>query len=491
MALRRDDDLLAEDPLIAQELDELLSVARRQLAVILHRLTGERGEGATWWSGGRDLRVGADRPAGMVVSDLMDEWFPLTPRIANDQLMRDSISSQMRTYRVRTVLRLMERSSIPSLGYGEDGSAEASVYRTVLARTGLHVTDGDEARFADPTELADPAMAAIWTEIRTFFTEPGRKLLSDIVDLISGPPYGLPAGVIPTLVMAGYKAFGRAVTIRTDGVFVADVLGFASTKMFLEPERHEIEVHPADARTLRYLEGVAVLFGQPMPGPHDERLRCAANAIMSWRSGIADGALRSRRMPDAARRFLRAVAEAPDPAVLILETIPADLGDGDCLDALPELEKVRNAADGLVEGYLRDAVEVICDALRLDGVPAGTDGIRSWVSCLDVDALMRRIDLRMPDKAILRTARDLANGKGSPETMARAASSVLLQRGVEKWQDDTREQLRKELRECRERIELATLDSEVVPVSFEPILDARIRSLQNRLDRIREAKGRA
>jgi hypothetical protein len=37
--------------------------------------------------------------------------------------------------------------------------------------------------------------------------------------------------------------------------------------------------------------------------------------------------------------------------------------------------------------------------------------------------------------------------------LARTVSSILLQRGIERWQDDTKEHLRKELRECRMRIE--------------------------------------
>jgi hypothetical protein len=41
-ALRADDGLLAEDPLVSVEIDELLSVARRQLDLAVHRLTSDR-----------------------------------------------------------------------------------------------------------------------------------------------------------------------------------------------------------------------------------------------------------------------------------------------------------------------------------------------------------------------------------------------------------------------------------------------------------------
>ena len=52
-ALRKDDVLLGEDPLISQEIDELLSIARRQLVLVLHRLITDRPSDTSWMHGGR------------------------------------------------------------------------------------------------------------------------------------------------------------------------------------------------------------------------------------------------------------------------------------------------------------------------------------------------------------------------------------------------------------------------------------------------------
>src|SRR6202011_5546824 len=94
---------------------------------------------ADWSYGGNRLEITADRPASVAASDLLDLWYPDSPRITNDQLMRQRISRQMSTARVRILMRAMERSPQPRFGYLEgDGSVEASVYRTVLERTGLH-----------------------------------------------------------------------------------------------------------------------------------------------------------------------------------------------------------------------------------------------------------------------------------------------------------------------------------------------------------------
>ncbi len=112
------------------------------------------------------------------------------------------------------------------------------------------------------------------------------------------------------------------------------------------------------------------------------------------------------------------------------------------------------------------------------------EGVHEWVRCFDVDSLLRRDDLKMTDQTILRTVRDSMNGRYSAEGLARVVSSVLLQRSIDKWQDNTKDILRKELREARERIEAAALDTETPSEALVPVIKSRIVSLENQLRRI-------
>lgn len=101
LALQCDDGLRAEDPLVGQEVAELLTVARQQLSVMLHRLTTDRPITTEWWRGGLRLDVGTNRPAGMAASAMLDAVYSATPRIFNDQMLRNRLSRQMETARVR------------------------------------------------------------------------------------------------------------------------------------------------------------------------------------------------------------------------------------------------------------------------------------------------------------------------------------------------------------------------------------------------------
>ncbi|NJL07065.1 MAG: hypothetical protein HC900_01485 [Methylacidiphilales bacterium] len=494
MALQADGSLEAEDPLVRQEIAELLAVARRQLAVLLHRLTTDRPTSADWWRAGERLRVDRDHPAGLAASVLLDDLYPQTPRVLNDQLMRNRLSRQMETARIRVLTRILERAGDVHLGYRKEEltSAEGSVFRTVLDATGLYVSDGEGGRFARPDDLHDPGLRAAWERIRDFFSVCGKKSLGELVNGLAAPPIGLPAGVLPLLVVAGFKAFARAVSLRVGGAYPSDVLGFDASRMFLDPDQVELEVHPSDQTIMNYLAELAYVFAHRRPGPLDEAVRFAVDALASWRLTVSEGIRRSRRHTDDGRKLLNLIADGGDPARLILETLPEVFGArlpklGRYGSTLRFLETARNDVDRLVEGYVREAVEVVGDVLSLRRGEDPVADVQGWIGCLDVPSLLLREDLTMTDKAVLRTALDTTNGRYSAESLARAISSVLLRQGIERWEDGTSAQLRKALRECRARVEEAALSAPEAGCGLEPLITARIEALEAQLKRVRES----
>ena len=498
LSLRRNEELLSEDPLVAREIDELLAVSRNHLSVILHRLTTDRPSGSEWWHAGERLGVDGDRPAGIAVSGILDAWYPKTPHVVNDQIVRTKLSRPMSTARIRMITRLIGHAETPGLAYGEDeGAAEASVYRTVLMRTGLHFVREGRGCFATPEEVRDPGLSEVWTLIRDFFTERGRKKLSGLTSVLAAPPYGVAAGLMPILVMAGYKAFARAVAVRTEERYLTDILGFDSTRMFLDPDHTEIEVYSNTPQALRYLDDFVNTFTYEKPAEMDEKVMVAAMALDKWQSSISDGARRSRRMTDEARTMLRLIQSSDDPARLIMDVLPKSLGPKDKPYAagltyvLDALRRCRDSVDSLVDGYLRDAVDVVGEVLRIDGHKGDLlSGIHGWTACFDVQTLERRKDMTITDVTVLRTAADATQGRHSVEGLARVVSQVLIKRSIDKWQDDTKEHFRKALREAKDRIESAAMDVENPSTTMMPVIESRIAYLQSQLSRIKHANSK-
>lgn len=494
-ALRADREFVASDPMVSTEIDELQSVAFEELAALLRGLLDPRATGSTWYSQGQHLKVSPERPGPMAASRLLSQWFDKTPRIANEQLMRNAASRTMQTARVRVVGSILERSDRERLGYEEgDRSADGSIYRTVLENTGLRPAGA--TRFADPDQIADPGLREVWFRIAQFFRTPtGRaggayRNLGEFVSTLASAPMGVPMAVIPVLIAAGFKHFSRAVALYDSGKYVSDTLGFQFDNMVSNPEGFCVQVLDAAPDLVEYLSEIAYIFTHERPAATDELVRFAHDALTRWLLTVPDGSRRSQKLGTSAKGLLRTVGSSSDPIQLLLTDLPAALGaKGPSPILIEKLEAARNEVDHLRDQFAQDAVEVIAESFR--SAYLGVDpleAVTAWAGCFDASSLDRREDLRIVDRAVLRKAVEAVNGRFSPKSLANALSSILLQRSLDKWDDRTALQFRSALRDARERIEAAALDTETLTIALRPIVQARVEELTKMLVKIDETE---
>ena len=73
----------------------------------------------------------------------------------------------------------------------------------------------------------------------------------------------------------------------------------------------------------------------------------------------------------------------------------ADGGLGSVVEAV---ERIRKEVDSILEGYLEEAVQILGSTFRIGVAGDAVSSLQDWVSCFDVDALVRRDDLRMTEE---------------------------------------------------------------------------------------------
>lgn len=492
-SLRDNDDILNEDPLIARELDELLSIARSHLYVNVYRLVTERPkqDDITWIHAGTPLLVTPDLPVGMAISTLMDKSFHLTPRIINEQVMRNSLSRQIQTAQVRLLFRIMEHSNRPHLGYrSNDTSAEASLFRTVLERPGLHYSEKPErgSFCRSPKTLSDPGLRRIWEQIESYFSIPGKKPLSELLDILTASPFGVPIGVLPILVMAGYRAFARTASIHVDGIYMSNMLGYESRNLFIAPHHNTVTVYADNGALRKYLRQIAFIFAQVRPSQDDELIRFACDALTHWKEHLPPTAWRSNRLSVDAKKLLRHVDQNPDLPQLVLDIIPQALGGASkqhrLKHAAVELSKLNHEINSLTTISERTAVATIGDVLAIDSDGDVIERVQEWAKCLDIERILRRADLQLLERSMLNVTADTLNGKHTDITLARVLSSILLQKSIEQWDDETATHFARRLKEFKRRIEDTALETKVPSKAIVPLLQARITLLEDILEQI-------
>lgn len=184
--------------------------------------------------------------------------------------------------------------------------------------------------YARPEELPDPGLRDVWKYLRDYLTVPAPhpKPLADLVSLLSAPPYGVRAGIIPILFAAALRAFPGPISItRGDGAYVSDLLPSTIEAMAAHPNDYQVLVPHLTADQRQFLDRVATLFGSADDSMVEaDPVRRCHDSLAQWRSSLPHSALISRHLSPRGRSFGRLMSTAIDPYRLLFEAVPAALG---------------------------------------------------------------------------------------------------------------------------------------------------------------------
>lgn len=480
-------ELLATDPLVERELQELKSEAEAALRQSLERLMNpDRGE-VVWLSGPTLHSFTEGSTSGEILSRLFENRFPHTPRIANEQVVRRKVSAVTRSARKRCMLAIIERTGIRALGYEGATSADASIYRTVFERTGLYGCINGAWRWRMPSELDDLSMEHVWSEIEGFFVQPSEhpKSVEELIDRLTAPPIGLREGMLPLLLTAGMVAYGRALALRefVDGRarYVDDIQPSLIEKMCEEPKRFELEVPalaPGQSRNLKKM--IRCLVGDLDPQEPD-LLRGLYDALLEWRSGLPPTALSTRGLgenADLLQPLLR--KKTFDPVDFLFRELPRVLGEPALNAETIEVFAIAvRQIEGVSSAFADRAIDVAAAIFsrRLRGSPRHLlDAASEWAACVPLgDEEVRALDHEA--RGVLARARSSSNATRGARGFVTQLSGILCGEGFEAWDDRTADLFRDRLEEAVMRIEDAVLERADGSDAFEPFLRNKLATI--------------
>ncbi|WP_425101435.1 hypothetical protein [Tropicibacter sp. S64] len=480
-------ELLATDPLVERELQELKSEAEAALRQSLERLMNpDRGE-VVWLSGPATHRFAESGTSGEILSRLFEERFSYTPRIANEQVVRRRVSAVTRSARKRCMLAIIERTGIRALGYEGATSADASIYRTVFEHTGLYGCINGAWRWRMPSELDDLSMRHVWSEIEGFFAQPSERLKSveDLIDRLTAPPIGLREGVLPLLLTAGMIAFGRALALRelVDGRarYVDDIQPSLIEKMCEEPKRFELEVPSLTSGQLSNLKKMIRCLVGDLDPQEPDLLRGLYDALLEWRSGLPPTALSTKGLgenADLLQPLLR--KKSFDPVNFLFRELPQVLGEPALnAETIEVFVTAVRQIEGVSSAFADQAIDVaaVIFSRRLRGSPRSLlDAASEWAACVPLgDEEVRALDHEA--RGVLARARSSSNSPRGARGFVTQLSGILCGEGFEAWDDRTADLFRARLEQALVRIEEAVLERADGSDAFEPFLRNKLATI--------------
>ena len=460
--LQNDQELLAQDPLIASELDQFIDDARCQLKRAVQSIVTPEGAGSTFYASGNRVPVKSSSGLRAWLSQLMDSEFPKTPRVRNEMINRHNPSRVIVNARRKAEIAILERAGLPNLGLVGQ-TPDVSVFRSSLLLTGLYVElQNGTWGFEAPEKVEDPGLSEVWGLLKDFFSEPSEaeKNPKLLIEQLQQPPYGMRRGLIPLLFAAAYRAFAIATSITRDGHYIEDVLATDIEALIKSPERHSIRVLGLDKGLTKYLRDVQKLFHPAHEdiGLTDQDLvRACYDAIECWKQELPQASKESASVSSLGKNMQRVMFEKQEPFRLLLESFPALSGlDRPSAAVIKTLTKAKAELEDVPNRFYETAAGAIDRRLSVkdQGHSDALSSAAMWVSCFPRGLAEKVVDPKA--KGLLDR---LSMDYKKPEQLVNSLALLLIGKPVTRWTEASPVQFEAELDSVALQIEKLAMAS--------------------------------
>lgn len=459
--MQHDPQLLAEDPLAAAEVRQMLDDARDHLQRLVDQLISPATRGPRWFYKGQELAVDSARNLRHELSRITRNVYSKTPKINNEMIVRRKPSAVVVNARKKLLMAILERAGQEELGI-TGNFPDRSMFRSVLLGTGLYRKDRHGRwSFAPPQGIADEGLREIWNNIREFLTAPSDKPkdLRVLFEELARPPYGLRAGLLPILMASALKAFPSAIALTHNGEYVQDILPSQVEALCRTPSDYRVVVLDLDDQKLAYLRDVYQQFSvvRNYQVHETDLIRMCFDAIQSWKSQLPSAALTTRRLTPAAVRLRTAITKQVDPIPLLFTALPGAVGVSmdDPAGVIVALQAVMRELTEVAGVYAAHAATCVLRAVALtQDAPTVRDVASRWARCFSAvftedltDGVCKGLLTRMQMEYT------------SDDLLLDSLASLLVGKPLSRWDDSTLPAFERELTSTIHRIEDSALDA--------------------------------
>ncbi len=211
---------LAHDRAGRREVAARLSEAQQAIDEIVAQVYGV---GASdWYWRGQSQPLRSARALDNLLSRACDMAFPAAPRLWNELVMRDTLSSAAAKARRLLIERMLNQHTQPELGM-TGNPPERTIYASVYAAGGIHAKQADGTwAFGRPHDPDPLHLQPTWDamEEQLCVSQESAQPLLTLYAIIEAPPYGIKRGLTPLLFVALYLAHADEIALYEHSNFV-------------------------------------------------------------------------------------------------------------------------------------------------------------------------------------------------------------------------------------------------------------------------------
>lgn len=344
-----------------------------------------------------------------IVSGLCDALYPKAPRIVNEFVNRNSLSSAATAARNEVLRRLIDSSHMENLGIS-GYPPQLPIYLSTVKATGIH------RKINGNWVLSAPEEGSTWFETWNYVEEVTREgycRLSNLWESLSRSPYGMRKGLLPVLTVAFLCVNRNSVSIMENDTFVPELSPAIVERLLRNPENYT--VHLTELRGTRKLfvetmveEGIIRAFD----GTTD--LLSLVRPLVAFAIRLPEFTRNTKELSEHAMAVRNVLLTAKEPAEVLFKSLPLSLNYAEILDdtessivpkLVAELVKAVRELAACYPRLINRIQSLIFDSFGISNIPFEkaqeslinrASIIQSVIKDLDTKAIVWRIAQHLP-----------------------------------------------------------------------------------------------
>ena len=326
---------LNTDPYASEEVSRQQDAARIRLEKRISDLIDLRGYSGemrfNWFSEGEQLSFSTGQQLLKHLSDVCDRVFAKAPKIQNELMNRQNLSSAAAGARMRLIGAMFEKESQPNLGMqGHKRLPEMSMYLSILKPGNIHVEGEKTWYIQEPLPDTDPCyiLPTLKRIDELLKSEADKKLnVSSLFTELRKPPYGVRDGLIPFLLAIYIVAHRQDIAVFEDGTFLREVRGDDFLRLIKAPEYFEIQHSEIEGiRASVFDQLIKVLGIQQTSDERNTRILDVVQPLCSFVVELPEYVHNTKKLSQAAIDVRDKLMSAGEPAPLLFRALPIACG---------------------------------------------------------------------------------------------------------------------------------------------------------------------
>lgn len=321
---------LLDDTTAAEEVSRQLHFAIRSLTSQLAMVSGLDRSSASmveWYHRGAELAL--ETTLTNTLSLLCDRLFTSAPRVANELINKNVLSSAAASARMRLIEGVFDAAERPLFGMDAvKAPPEKSIYLSIFKAGHLHVEADGNFQLAEPTPENDPLNLRPSLSRLMFMIRQGlgnRVSVNALLDDLKQAPYGVRDGLAPLLLALVLKIHSHELAVYENGTFLARFGALEFQRMTRATAAFEIQYCSVEGVRSDVFGQLAKAFANSVTDRQPVLLD-VVQELCQFAARLPEQTRKSRGLSPVTRAVRDVLTTATEPATLLFHDLPRACG---------------------------------------------------------------------------------------------------------------------------------------------------------------------